>query len=60
MTDLDVRWNDALDLFTESIGKPEHEIRAALRDCHCCNEYYEVRKLVYSYLTQKKAIQFFL
>jgi hypothetical protein len=50
MTELDVKWNDALDLFTESIGKPEHEIRAALRDCHCCNEYYEVRKLVYSYI----------
>jgi hypothetical protein len=50
MTELDAKWNDALDLFTESIGKPEHEIRAALRDAGCCNELLEVRRLVYSYL----------
>ena len=50
MSDLDVKWNDALDLFAESISRPDHEIRAALRDAGCCNELYEVRRLVYSYL----------
>ena len=50
MTEQDVKWNDALDLFAESISKPDHEIRAALRDAGCCNELLEVRRLVYSYL----------
>ena len=50
MTEQDVKWNDALDLFAESISKPDHEIRAALRDTGCCNELIEVRHLVYSYL----------
>jgi hypothetical protein len=50
MNEQDVKWNDALDLFAESISKPDHEIRAALRDAQCCNELFEVRRLVSSYL----------
>ena len=31
MSEQDSRWNEALDIFAESISKPDHEIRAALR-----------------------------
>ena len=50
MSEQDVKWNDALDIFAESISRPDHEVRASLRDAKCCNELYEVRRLVYSYL----------
>jgi hypothetical protein len=50
MSEQDSRWNEALDIFSESISKPDHEIRAALRDAQCCNELHQVRTMVYGYL----------
>ncbi len=46
----DVKWNRGLDLFIESVHKPDSELRQAAHDQHCYNELMEVREHVLEYL----------
>ena len=50
MNTTDSQWNEALDIFTEAISRPDHELRAQMRDGKCCNELYQVRTMVYGYI----------
>jgi hypothetical protein len=40
------KWNRALDLFVESVHKPDHELRSCAFNQHCYNELIQVRQNV--------------
>ena len=42
----DPRWNDGLNLFIESLHKPDHELRNAAKDQGCYEELMDIRRLV--------------
>jgi hypothetical protein len=44
------QWNRGLDLFIESVHKPDHELRQSAHDQRCFNELMEVRENVLEYL----------
>tara|TARA_B100001964_G_scaffold95451_1_gene106945 strand:- start:30 stop:203 length:174 start_codon:yes stop_codon:yes gene_type:complete len=44
------RWNRGLDLFIESVNKPDHELRANAHEQECYNELMEVRMNVLKYV----------
>lgn len=46
----DVKWNRGLDLFIESVHKPDHELRQCAHNQKCYNELLEVREVVLEYL----------
>ena len=46
----DVKWNRGLDLFIESVHKPDHELRQCAHNQKCYNELLEVRDMVLEYL----------
>mgnify|MGYP003347910991 CR=1 FL=1 len=46
----DVKWNRGLDLFIESVHKPDHELRQCAHNQKCYNELMEVRAMVLDYL----------
>ncbi len=46
----DVKWNRGLDLFIESVYKPDSELRQAAYDQECYNELMAVREHVIEYL----------
>jgi hypothetical protein len=46
----DIKWNRGLDLFIESVHKPDHELRQEAHDQKCYNELMAVRDLVLEYL----------
>ena len=46
----DVKWNRGLDLFIESVHKPDHELRQCAHNQKCYNELMEVRATVLDYL----------
>jgi len=46
----DVKWNRGLDLFIESVHKPDHELRQCAHNQKCYNELMEVRERVLDYL----------
>ena len=46
----DVKWNRGLDLFIESVHKPDSELRQASHDQKCFTELMEVREVVLKYL----------
>ena len=46
----DVKWNKGLDLFIESVHKPDHELRQDAHDQKCYNELMAVREHVLEYL----------
>ena len=46
----DVKWNRGLDLFIESVHKPDHELRQCAHNQKCYNELLEVRATVLEYL----------
>lgn len=46
----DVKWNRGLDLFIESVHKPDHELRQCAHNQKCYNELMEVRDTVLEYL----------
>jgi hypothetical protein len=46
----DVKWNRGLDLFIESVHKPDHELRQCAHNQKCYNELLEVRDTVLEYL----------
>ncbi len=44
------KWNRALDLFTESVHKPDNELRSCAHNQKCYNELMSVRDQVVTYL----------
>ena len=46
----DDKWNRGLDLFIESVHKPDHELRQCAHNQKCYNELLEVRSTVLEYL----------
>ena len=46
----DVKWNRGLDLFIESVYKPDSELRQCAHNKKCYNELLEVRATVLEYL----------
>ena len=46
----DVKWNRGLDLFIESVHKPDSELRNCAHNQKCYNELLEVRETVLEYL----------
>jgi hypothetical protein len=44
------KWNRGLDLFIESVHKPDHELRQIAHEQKCFNELMEVREHVLEYL----------
>ena len=49
-----VKWNRALDLFIESVMKPDHALRDCARNQKCYNELIEIRKQVLEDLKSKR------
>jgi hypothetical protein len=45
-----VKWNRGLDLFIESVHKPDNELRQCAHNQKCYNELLEVREVVLEYL----------
>ena len=46
----DQKWNRGLDLFIESVHKPDHELRQCAHNQKCYNELMAVRETVLDYL----------
>ena len=46
----DVKWNRGLDLFIESVHKPDSELRQCAHNQKCFTELMEVRDTVLEYL----------
>jgi hypothetical protein len=46
----DVKWNRGLDLFIESVHRPDSELRQAAHDQKCFTELMEVRANILEYL----------
>jgi hypothetical protein len=44
------KWNRGLDLFIESVHKPDHDLRNCAHNQMCYNELMEVREHVLEYL----------
>ena len=47
---LDQKWNRGLDLFVESVQKPDSKLRGCAHNQKCFNELMEVREHVLEYL----------
>jgi hypothetical protein len=46
----DQKWNRGLDLYIESVHKPDHALRGCAHNQKCFNELMEVREHVLEYL----------
>jgi len=46
----DIKWNRGLDLFVESVYKPDHELRNCAHNQRCFTELMEVREVVLEHL----------
>ena len=44
------KWNRGLDIFIESVHKPDHSLRQCARNQKCYNELMDVREEVLKYL----------
>lgn len=49
-----IKWNRALDLFIESVMKPDHTLRDCAHNQKCYNELIEIRKQVLEDLKTKR------
>ena len=47
----DERWNRGLDLYIESVQKPDHALRGCAHNQKCFNDLMEVREQVLEYVT---------
>ena len=54
-----VKYQRALDLFTESVMKPDHDLRGCAYNLGCFNELMEIREHVLNYLSTSKSTQNF-
>ena len=48
--DYNQRWNRGLDLYIESVHKPDNDLRACAHNQKCYNELMDVREHVLEYL----------
>jgi hypothetical protein len=46
----DIKWNRGLDLFIESVYRPDNELRQAAHDQRCFTELMEIREVILKYL----------
>ena len=46
----DQKWNRGLDLYIESVHKPDHQLRSCAYNQKCFNELMEVRAQLLEYL----------
>ena len=46
----DQKWNRGLDLYIESVQKPDHQLRACAHNQKCYHELMEVREHVLEYV----------
>tara|TARA_Y100000748_G_C15184620_1_gene366996 strand:- start:49 stop:357 length:309 start_codon:yes stop_codon:yes gene_type:complete len=51
-----VKYERALDLFTESVMKPDHNLRSCAHNQGCYNELLEIREHVLEYLKTLKEV----
>ena len=51
-----VKYERALDLFTESVMKPDHNLRSCAHNQGCYNELLEIREHVLKYLKTLKEV----
>ena len=51
-----VKYERALDLFTESVMKPDHKLRSCAHNQGCYNELLEIREHVLEYLKTLKEV----
>ena len=54
----DERWNRALDIFIESVHKPDNSLRACAHNQKCYNELMEWRDEIVNYLEQRRQEEF--
>ena len=52
-----VKYQRALDLFTESVMKPDHDLRGCAYNQDCFSELMEIRQHVLHYLSTLKSSQ---
>ena len=46
----DQKWNRGLDLYIESVQKPDHQLRACAHNQKCYNELMQIRDQVLEYV----------
>ena len=46
----DAKWNRGLDIYIESVHKPDNHLRSCAHNQKCYNELMQVRQLVLEYL----------
>jgi len=51
-----IKYERALDLFTESVMKPDHDLRGCAHNQGCYNELLEIRQHVLDYLKTLKEV----
>ena len=51
-----IKYQRALDLFTESVMKPDHDLRGCAYNQDCFNELMEIREHVLKYLKTLKEV----
>ena len=51
-----VKYQRALDLFTESVMKPDHDLRGCAHNQHCYDQLMEIREHVLEYLKTLKEV----
>ena len=51
-----IKYERALDLFTESVMKPDHNLRSCAHNQGCYNELLEIREHVLKYLKTLKEV----
>ena len=53
-----IKYERALDLFTESVMKPDHDLRGCAHNQGCYNELLEIRQHVLDYLKTLKEVTY--
>ena len=53
-----VKYQRALDLFTESVLKPDHDLRGCAHNQNCYDELMEIREHVLKYLKTLKEVTY--
>ena len=58
MNEKEIKRRDALTIFTESVHKPDHRLRACAHNQNCYNELMQWREEVLEYLDQRRKQEF--
>ena len=54
----DIKYDRALSLFTESVLKPDHDLRGCAHNQNCYDELMEIREHVLKYLKTLKEVTY--